>query len=235
MWGGRNLIILGSKIGNKPGNQSHFLYTTEAQGEALSLNIITKKILVIWRVKLVPEKIKWLKIERDRVNDWIDFCPENSFKVAKPDEILDFLPAPLRTGYAKKLDTSIIINKVAPFNKGFSSATYVIADLHRLDKGGYVIDQDPYVMASVSGEDSPRPSGAFFLHGEWGSRTFEPDWSLSAPNQVLSNIYQSGIDRYYPTPTRIYQESGPISKLDNTIYQNTIEYTLKKINPLWKP
>ena len=182
----------------------------------------------------MTERIKWLEIKEDTVEDWINLCSENSFKIVEPNEILDYLPNPLQTGYARKLDTSIIINKVAPFSDGTSSATYIIADLHRLDKGGYVIDQDPYIMASVSGEDSPRPSGAFFLHGEWPDRTFEPDWSLNEPNQVLSNIYQSGIDRYYPSPTLIYQ-SGPITKLDNTIYQNTIEHTLKKINPLWKP
>jgi hypothetical protein len=182
----------------------------------------------------MPERIKWLPIEKQRVNDWMQLCPENSFQIVEPNEILTLLPHSLQTGYARKLDTSIIINKVAPFGHGVSTATFVIADLHRLDKGGYVIDQDPYIMASVSGEENPRTSGAFFLHGDWKDRTFEPDWSSDAPNQVLSNINASGIDRFYPSSVILSGKRGDITTLDKTIYQNTIEHILKRINPVWR-
>ena len=90
-------------------------------------------------------------------------------------------------------------------------------------------------MASVSGEDTPRPSGAFFLHGEWEDRSFEPDWTNPAPNQVLTKIHQSGIDRYYPSSVIISDNQGTINNLDNTIYHNTVDHILQKINPIWRP
>ncbi len=183
----------------------------------------------------MPEKIKWLAIDQEDADKWFDLCQENCYRIVEPDEIIDFLPDGLRGGYTRKLDTSIVINKVASFSDGTSSGTFVIADLHRIDKGGYVIDQDPYILASVSGELTPRPSGAFFLHGSWPGRTFEPDWSVDAPNQVLHNIHSSGIDEYYPSMAVITDNGGPINGLEHTRYKETINHTLSKINPKWHP
>lgn len=177
-----------------------------------------------------------MDIDTSRAEQWLNFCPENSYRIAEPAEILTLLPDPLQTGYARKLNTSLVINKVGQIGQEQqSTATLIIADLHRIDKGGSVMDQDPYIIASVSGEASPRPSGAFLLHGDWPDRTFVPDWNSPNPNQVLSNIHQSGIHQYYPSGVIITKNAGNITELDNTIYQHTVDHILQEINPQWRP
>ncbi|KYK21870.1 hypothetical protein AYK25_07725 [Thermoplasmatales archaeon SM1-50] len=60
--------------------------------------------------------------------------------------------------------------------------------------------------------------------------TIELDWSADTPNQVLNNIYSSGIDEYYPSMPVIKDDGGPINVLEHTRYKETVNHTLSKIN-----
>jgi len=109
-----------------------------------------------------------------------------------------------------------------------SSATVVVTDLHRLDSGGYEIDQQPLILAHYSGASTPSASGMFINEGDWKGRTI-CHWTEPKPLDVLTEIKRSGINDYYPGSGVVYKAEGPIEELFDTTYKHTLDFTIKKI------
>jgi hypothetical protein len=174
--------------------------------------------------------IHWMKLNKQRRNGLMGVCGDNRFRAIEPYEIIPLLPDDLQqSDYSRTLDTSLVVKRVVPWY-GTSTATVLMADLHRRDTGGYEIDQQPFLLAHISGASTPSDSGMFVNEGDWTGRTIR-HFTGATPLDVLLQISNSDINNYYPGSGVIHDVEGSIDILFDTTYRHTLEYTLDLMRP----
>lgn len=173
--------------------------------------------------------IYWISMNEDTRNYLMDLCGQNRYRVVEPEELLPGLPECLQQySFSSKLSSSLVVNKYAPWPGG-STATVVMADIHRVDTnrrtGAIEYDQQPFLLAHHSGESTASDSGCFVNEGDWTDRTIRHLEGLE-PLDILGRIGESGINNYYPGSGTIDSFEGPIEELYDTRYASTLNATL---------
>lgn len=169
--------------------------------------------------------IYWIELDEQRRNYLMGLCGDNRYRIVEPDELTYGLPDSLQQySFARKIGPSLVVKKIATWPGG-SSATVLLADIHRYDAGGYEYDQQPFLLAHHSGESTASASGMFINEGDWADRTIR-HWTGPGPLETLTQINNSGIDEYYPGNGIATSRGGDISDLYNTTYRHTLENTI---------
>jgi hypothetical protein len=128
---------------------------------------------------------------------WLRLVPENSYRVALPNEV----PRPVSPGLLAKCDSVLFIRS------GSYEEEFVVANLYRRDGGK--IDQMPFGTAFISGSGS---AGLLTHHGDWSDRTVSG--SNSPPSYApLSGAISGVYDQAFATLTLPSKPSGSVSDL----------------------
>lgn len=172
----------------------------------------------------------WYRLDEQKRDNLVGLCGDDRYCIVEPDVIIPCLPDELyQESYIHKLDPCLVVKKVAPWREE-SSATFVMADLHRRDTGGYEIDQQPFALVHISGTSTPSPSGMFVNEGNWTGRTIH-HFTGPTPLQGLLQIATSGMNNFYPGSGIVHNVEGNISDLYNTNYGHTLNYVIGLMTP----
>lgn len=164
---------------------------------------------------MAKKKTSWFNVENTDRKKWIDVCPENTWRILKPEDIPD---NPVPQDFWDKCDSVFVM--VSGSEDGLA---FCMANANRIDEKNPEIDQQPFCLAFLG--DDPAPSGILIHHGDWKER------SIPIPNDFYSYFRSSGIQEYYPLSQLPQNSSGSIDDLN---IQGQHDAIWKGIYPLKK-
>jgi hypothetical protein len=169
----------------------------------------------------------WFELTEPKRDYILGLCGDDRYRIVEPQVIIPALPDGLnQDSYTRKLEPCLVVKKLAPWH-GESTATVVVADLHRRD-GYYEIDQQPFALVHFSGMSTPSPSGVFIHEANWPGRTIQ-HYIGPTPLQGLEQIATSGMNNYFPGSGKVYCVEGNISDLYDTTYNHMLNYVIQQI------
>jgi len=145
----------------------------------------------------VGKKISWFDTTAEDLETWKVICPPDEFRVINPDDLPPVVPC----GLVDKADSIFVVAS------GTESGTVIyMANLHRVDKNDYSIDQEPFGIAFLGNDTTT--SGCIIHHGKWDDRTTKP------PTDFWDHISASGIGNCYPISELPQTKEGKIDELN---------------------
>ena len=179
--------------------------------------------------KFMVIDVYWMVLNEENRQYLMGLCGDNRYRVIDPEELLLGMPECLQQrSFAHKVDSSLVVKRVATWPGG-SSATVLMANIHRRDRnrhtGELEYDQQPFLLAHHSGESTTSASGLFINEGDWSDRTIR-HWEGPGPLDALTRIRSSDINEYYPGSGVIHSTEGDIIDLYDTRYRYTLDATI---------
>ena len=142
------------------------------------------------------KKISWFDTTKEELEPWESICPSNEYRVIKPDDLPPVVPCAL----VDKADSILVVAS------GTESGTVIyMANLHRVDKNDYSIDQEPFGIAFLGNDTTT--SGCLIHHVKWDDRTTKP------PKDFWNYVTASGIGNCYPISELPKSKGGKIEEL----------------------